>query len=238
MVAKRAGQFAGGFLNSPFGVGLLAIGAIGVTLFIFKDRISEFFGGLKFPEVTLPTINLPDITFPTFEFPEFPTIEFPEFPSFEFPSFEFPDFSNLFVSGGGELPDLPTSPEITAEIESQGGGPIGPCDIKQDAQGNVTIVCQDDAPMDMFSGVPSPPPLPPPPITVDPFLETEGEFVGGGPSFIGGSIGQTPLTGLFQVLDLFPGFSASQAANFLFQFSGILPSEALGLSQFEQFQGA
>jgi len=76
---------------------------------------------------------------------------------------------------------------------------------------------------------------PPIPIIVDPELETEGDFTGGGPSFIGGSIGQTPVTTLFQVLDLFSGFSASQAANFLFQFSGISPSDALELEQFQKF---
>jgi len=79
VVAKTAGSFLGSIANNP---GIIAIAAIGLTLFIFRDRISEFFAGLKFPE------------FPEITFPEFPTIEFPEFPAIEFP--EFPDFGSFF----------------------------------------------------------------------------------------------------------------------------------------------
>jgi len=101
MVAKRAGQFAGGFLNNPG-----ALAAIGIvvsiitTLVIFRNDIRNFFGGISEGfgniDITLPTINLPTFEFPTFEFPEitFPTFEFP---TFEFPTFEFPSFEDVFM---------------------------------------------------------------------------------------------------------------------------------------------
>jgi len=79
--AKAAGSFIGALFNNPT---FLIIGALGITLFIFKDKISEFFGGLKFPEFPA----FPEINFP--EFPKFPDITFPDFP-------DFPDFTNQFT---------------------------------------------------------------------------------------------------------------------------------------------
>jgi len=63
--------------------------------------------------------------------------------------------------------------------------------------------------------------------TVIQSLGTEQEFIGGGVGFMGGSVSPTPITTLTQVLDLFPQATASQAANFLAEFSGILPEAAL-----------
>jgi len=235
------GASIGSALSSPFGLGVLGLGAVAVTLFIFKDRISEFFqNALKIPpiDITLPTINIPN-PFEGFEFPTF------ELPTFELPTFELPEFNlcTLFGIGCPEEPaepDPPTTPiieEVTEQCNEN-------CNIVQDAAGVVTIQCVCDG--EVFSGVGVPPPPeipppppelpPPPPIIIDPELDVEGEFEGGGPSFIGGGIGQTPITTLFQVLDLFPLLSASGAANFLFQFSGISPSDALNLEQFMQFQ--
>jgi len=77
------------------------------------------------------------------------------------------------------------------------------------------------------------PPLPPDTpagdfgTTVIQSLGTEQEFIGGGVGFQGGSVSPTPITTFSQVLDLFPGITASQAANFLSEFSGILPEAAL-----------
>jgi len=111
MVAKRAGQFAGGFLNNPG-----ALAAIGIvvsiitTLVIFRNDIRDFFGGIGegFGQIQLPAINLPDITFPTFEFPD---ITFPSFPDITFPSFPdinitFPSFEDFFM-----VPDPFVEPE-------------------------------------------------------------------------------------------------------------------------------
>jgi len=52
-----------------------------------------------------------------------------------------------------------------------------------------------------------------------------GTNVSGLPIF--GTIQETPITTLTQVLDLFPKLTASQAADFLGEFSGILPQAAL-----------
>ena len=62
--ADSIGKGLGGFFSSPFGLGLLALGAI----FIFRDKISSFFqsgfdaigGGLGDININLPAINLPD----------------------------------------------------------------------------------------------------------------------------------------------------------------------------------
>jgi len=76
------GGFLGSFLSNPFGLGLLGVAALGITLYIFRDKISGFFqsgfdsisSGLV--NIELPDINLPDINFPNFNFPE---ITFPDF---------------------------------------------------------------------------------------------------------------------------------------------------------------
>jgi len=109
MVARQAGSFLGGIANNP---GIIAIAAIGLTLFIFRDRISEFFAGLKFPE------------FPPIEFPEFPTIEFPEFP-------EFPDFGSFFDNFFGGNGDEPPFTEVPTEepTELPGGSWYWSCRI-------------------------------------------------------------------------------------------------------------
>ena len=72
--ADSIGKGLGGFFSSPFGLGLLALGAI----FIFRDKISSFFqsgfdaigsglgGGLGDININLPAINLPTINLPDF----------------------------------------------------------------------------------------------------------------------------------------------------------------------------
>lgn len=240
VAGRGAGSFLGGIFNNP---GVVIVAGIGLALFIFKDKIGDFFGGIaegfKFPE-----INLPDITFPEFNFPEFPEIVIPPLPTLD----DFPSLCSLF--GIGCPTDLDTElppPPPTAIVQEVTELCNENCQIVQDAQGGVTIQCECDGeifsgsqppPDDLISSLPPPPPDPVlPPIIIDPELDLDPEdFAGGGPSFIGGSIGQTPITTLFQVLDLFPGLSASGASNFLFQFSGILPSEAIDLDQFKQFQ--
>jgi len=237
------GSTIGGFLTSPFGLGILGVAALVGGLFVFRDKISEFFqNALKIPDIN---INLPDLpTLP--DLPPLPTLP---------PNI----LCTLFGIGCDEPPEEPI--ESSEGLFTQEERDLCQCgtSIVQDASGLVTetcITCQpppppnpmlDEEPSDAelfamdfpepFVDPPPPPPEPDlPPVIVDPFLETEGEFMGGGSGFIGGSIGQTPITTLFQVLDLFSGFSASQAANFLFQFSGISPEEALNLDQFKQFQ--
>ena len=56
-------------------------------------------------------------------------------------------------------------------------------------------------------------------------LPTKQTFEGGGVSFIGGTIRENPIDTLSEVLIEFPELTASQAADFLNEFSGILPSQ-------------
>jgi len=233
------GAAAGRFISNPR---VLLLAALGIGLFVFRDKISDFFAGLKFPE-----INLPEINFPEFDFPEFPTL--PPLPTacslFGIGceeegtngtngggGFEFPNLCSLFGIGCDE-PDQPLTEEDQFDDSGLAGIDLTPSGEPAVDFNDAEIFAEDfpEEPTGTFGDQ-----TPPPPIIIDPDLETEGEFVGGGPSFIGGSINETPVTTLFQVLDLFGGFSASQAANFLFQFSGISPTEALDLDQFKSFQ--
>jgi len=91
MVAKRAGQFAGGFLNNPG-----ALAAIGIvvsiitTLVIFRNDIRDFFGGIGegFGQINLPDINIGFPSLPGITLPSFPDITLPSFPDITLPSFE------------------------------------------------------------------------------------------------------------------------------------------------------
>jgi len=117
MVAKRAGQFAGGFLNNPG-----ALAAIGIvvsiitTLVIFRKDISDFFGR-SFGEAAVEgagaaissglssagenitnfftNLELPSFELPSFELPSF------ELPSFDLPTIEFPSFEDVFGEPSG-----------------------------------------------------------------------------------------------------------------------------------------
>jgi len=136
--ARAAGSFLGGIFNNP---GIVIIAAIGLALFIFKDRISEAFGsiGQNFGNIELPDINLPDINLPDINFPEFP--EFPEFP-------DFGDFFDFF--GGGrpvhdddhEHADLPPDVEDTGLLtpEERARCECG-TNVIQDIQGDVSETC-------------------------------------------------------------------------------------------------
>jgi len=229
VVAKSAGSFLGGIFNNP---GIIAIAAIGITLFIFKDRISEFFAGLKFPE-------FPDITFPEFPaFPEFPDITFPEFP-------DFGSFFDNFFNGNGEEP--PFTEEPTEEPTELPGGPgIGPVEFppgcfvnslgQLDCPTPPTFdVCKENPELCEPESIPEPgdddfigPVQPDEPFSLDNFFQDTPPiqppfmppvdlppgFSGGGPSFEGGTIFETNdcFLSLNQLIEKY-GVSASQAAD-------------------------
>jgi len=222
MVAKKAGQFAGGFLNNPGAIAAVGIvTAILAALVIFRNDIRRFFGGFELPEITLPTINLPTINLPSFELPSFelPSFELPSFelPSFELPSFELPSFElPSFELPSFELPmigdvDFTGSGQAGARGARGGGGGVGP----------IMAEPQPFFPPDFD-------------IPISPGLldDVVGPFMGGGPSFEGGFIFQTPIENLSlsQIIDMF-NVTASQAADILAQARGFTPEEEAFLSQ-------
>jgi len=224
--AKAAGSFLGGLSNNP---GIIIIAVVAIALFLFRDRISNAFAsvgqGLGEINIQLPEINLPDISFP-------------ELPTFEFPSL--PSLPPIF--GGGE-PE-PTPPEAGPVPPDESGGFVGleipeGCTVNPDG----TIACPTPPTFDVCAtfpdlcgGVIAPPEQPtqpeqPPIDTSSPFPidvqdpEAGGEFGGGGTGFEGGFIFENPIDTLSEVLAAFPQLTASQAADFLAEFSGILPSQ-------------
>jgi len=226
--ARVAGSGIGAALSSPFGLGLLGVAALAAGLFIFRDRISGFFQNIfKIPPIE---VDLPDVVIDVPPLPDLPPL--PDVP----PNI----LCTLFGIGceaEGSPPPAPP-PDFFDDTGLAGIDltPSGdPAVIFQDA-----IIFAEDFP-EPFVEPPPPPPVvapPPPPIVVDPALDIppDVEFMGGGVSFIGGSIGQNPVDTLFEVLGLFPKLSASGAANFLFLHSGISPSDALMLDDFKRFQ--
>jgi len=282
--ARVGGRGIGAALSSPFGLGALAVGGLLIGLFVFRDRISNFFSNIP----AQITGALPDITINLPELPSFPEIKFPEItlPSLPPP----PDFSSLFEGLFGFLNQQKDISGETFELNGKEGmfgmdttfdkdtgiiegkpptidlglgegfskiDPLGEIAFNQ-LKGSLfnTLTNLGQTPSEAFNllkdvefkdgfgalddilqqfNTPFTPPLPPDtPIdpsfrdgTVIQSLGTEQEFMGGGQGFIGGSVSPTPITTLTQVLALFPQATASQAANFLAEFSGILPEAAL-----------
>jgi len=241
--ARAAGSFLGGLANNPaFIITAIVLGG----LFIFRDRISSAIGGLGAAAVEgigdiniqLPEIKLPEIKFPEFNFPEF-----------KFPEFKFPDF-NIF--GGGDIP------QPQKMVENTGLDPLATCEcgasVVQDAFGNVNVTCHECAPAavrnpaldrepsdaELFAS--QDPNLTPAQqfvqdeqkFGVSSFLidEPTQKFEGGGLSFIGGSIFETPITAqstLSFIIDKL-GVSASKAASIRAELRGFTQEEALFLA--------
>jgi len=242
---------------------LIALGALGIGLFIFRDKISTFFSNITGGAETANLLgenllsNLQgtqDLLLGINKF--FTDFKFPELPSFEFPSFEFPEFKFEFPSFDlfGPGPMMPQkmvedtglfTPEQLALCECGSS-------IVQDAFGNVNQVCKQCAK----------PPGPDPNLAKEPsdaelfakdfpetfqeltpvqqFLVTDKgvdissflldeptqQFTGGGISFMGGSIFETPIENLSlsQIIDKFM-VTASQAANLKAIAQGFTPEE-------------
>jgi len=245
MVAKAAGGFLGGILNNP---GAVILGGIAIALLFFSGDIRKAFGSLgenfgkiELPAITLPTINLPEINFPE--------INFPDFPDF---SFLGDIFGNIGGSTNDPFnpPDEPTP--VDDPILDSDLGPITPgtnCVLMPDG----TVSCDTGPQFDVCVAFPQlcapgaggpPPDIPPeifdpggligggpPPIIIPDDISAqiegpESEF-GGGPSFIGGitTFGSDIVDTLSEVLNIFPGLSASQAADALASNPGLLPGE-------------
>jgi len=206
----------------------------------------------KFPDFTFPEFKFPEITFP--EFPAFP--ELPDFASiFETFSKQFTSPTEVptleegeegtgllegFVGGEGGEPKLPEGKNLFQTVfESIFGKDPTPTQEFQAGKVGLSGLSGTQELINFF-GFPFAPKeetekeieqFVPTPSTVISLLPDPQEFGIGGTNVSGlpifGTIQETPITTLSQVLDLFPNLTASQAADFLGEFSGILPAAAL-----------
>jgi len=236
-------------LKSP-GTGGIAIivaailGVLAVSAFFISRSLRDF----QFPEINLP--GLPDITFPSFPeitfpsfpeitFPSFPEINFPEFPTIEFPSFfreegeqaSFGPFQRESPGGQVIAPGLAGGLQERQRALREGQDPDepqGPGFLEQfPFAGSIESVIgrlgEMLTPAQAFAqeerGVEP---------QVQTTLETGQQFFGGGPSFIGGFVTETPIEflSLNQIIEMGLASSASEAAS--------LRAEAIGFTEEEQ----
>jgi len=229
-----AGSFIGGLANNP---AIVIIALILGGLFIFRSNISEAFGSLgenfgkiEFPDITLPEINLPSLDFDislgdplgaagaalggageaaggffeglTEQFDSFIKGLTPSVPLTEADQFDFSDLE------GGVSP-MPT------------GEPAPPF---SDA-----AIFAKDFPEEFI-----PIQTTPESVTVAPSLldDVMAPFTGGGVSFEGGTIFETPLENLSlnQIIEKL-GVTASQAANLQGIAEGFTPEQEAFLTQ-------
>jgi len=233
VVAKSAGSFLGGIFNNP---GVVILAGLAILLLFFQKDIREAFGsfGESFGKIELPDITLPEITFPEIKFPDFP-------------DFKFPDITNIF--GGGQ--DVGTDVD---KLLAAGGTP-------QDVEALLTeeerlLDPNRDPTKFLPPDLPTRQPIgeifPDQPVSISDFInrftkpteqdfgvtvspalldETQG-FIGGGISFEGGTIFETPIENLSlsQIINKFM-VTASQAANIKAQAIGFTPEEQAFLNQ-------
>lgn len=242
-----AGGFLGGLFNNP---GVLVLGVVAILLLFFQkdirqafgslgEGISEGIGGLGDIDINLPEFNFPDISFPDITFPSF------DFPDITFPSFDFGDpfagVADFFAPKvEEERMDVPFGdtdqiidivPDVTGGRADRLRDVIDPViperDPALDLEPSDAELFARDFPEPFVPISPTPEPQPiTPSILPEPISPITGT---GGPSFEGGTIFENPLDTLSEVIDLFPGITASQAADFLNENFGISPSAALAI---------
>jgi len=229
MVAKRAGQFAGGFLNNPGALAAIGIAvSIITTLIIFRNDIRGFFG-TTIPEalgslgdinIQLPSIQLPSFELPTFDF-TLPTIEFPSFEDI----FGEPPLEPAPLTQPGEglfnPADQPVVPTPIDVALSEGATP-------EDIAAMLTpeeIALDPNQDPSLFQ----PPVIEPIPLP-DPISPITGF---GGPSFEGGTIFETPIENLSlnQIIEMGLAETASEAANLKAIAEGFTPEQEEFLGQ-------
>jgi len=196
---------------------VLALAALGIGLFVFRDKISEFFsnitGGVEGAAAIGKTTgilnenlqgNLTGIQdilsgdiFKDFKFPELPSFNF-EFPSVTIPDIDFP---NIFEPR--ETTDITETPAAEGRASDRGR----------------TI------PEIIESIIPS--------GSIQSGIQGQ-QFTGGGPSFIGGSVTEIPIErlSLGQIIERL-GVTASQAASLRAEAIGFTPEEQAFLNQGE-----
>jgi len=219
----------------------------------FADLGKNISGGLGDINIQLPSFELPSFEFPELPSFELPTFEFPELPSFEFP--ELPDFAGLFSGfqeqfnnlftggarngGGGDFTDV----GMAGARGERGGAPLPEIplrDIADDIEGltpaqSFAFIERGVIPtgFQVVDGVlvreMQAAPIPADPFSVSSFLLQEPlqTFTGGGVSFEGGAIFETPIENLSlsQIIDKGLAETASQAANLRAIAQGFTPEE-------------
>lgn len=232
--ASSIGSGLGSFFNNP---GVVGIAAIAIGLFLFRDKISNFFQsgvdsiGAGIGDIN---VNLPAINFPTFEFP---TIELPTF-NFDFgDTFKgiqdsldkiFVQFSNLDQPGRemGSTPD----PDVIPDFSGRGTRP-DPVDQGPIINPEGTIPLDPNRPLslDQLAAFARPSAIAP---QIVQSAIPDQQFFGGGPSFISGSVSEIPLErlSLGNITEML-GISASAAASLRAEAIGFTPEETAFLSQ-------
>jgi len=198
------------------------------------------FPDISFPDITFP--SFPDITFPSFPDITFPSFDFdfPDFPDViggaqdffgglqsDFDQFIMDSQTNIDAAGGGVsdffgglqqdfnnfiaglTPDQPLTEADQFDDSGLAGIDLTPSGVPPPPFRDAEMFAQDFPEEFIPNEIPTP--FTPPPEIISDF---EQEFTGGGPSFIGGSVTETPTCNLSlsQIIDKF-GVSASQAAN-------------------------
>jgi len=227
--SKAAGSFLGGITNNLGVVGIaLGLGA----LFIFRDKISDFFQK-GFDSLKFPDINLGDINFPEIKFPEFPSINIFNDPTSSIAGETVPfgdDGSTVTIPADTIVnPDGTVSSStppilnlddqsrqeallqleinrLRSELENE----LAAIPASEDISGAEFTKAINEAEFRARQQDPIR-------IISDQNVQTDiegNQFSGGGVSFIGGSVTETPIRflSLGQIIDRF-GVSASRAAD-------------------------
>ena len=214
---------------------LLALAALGIGLFIFRDKISGFFsditggaqgaaqiaetGGILGANLQSNLVGIQDIlSGKILEGIQLPKIEIP---SFEFPTFQFPEIKLPEIFTGTTLTETGAAiaragdrdrifPEPTPEVQ----GPIAPIDPSR------PTTLADFIPKMIEAIIPT---------TVQTTIPDQ-QFIGGGPSFIGGTVSEIPLErqSLSDIINNL-GVTASQAASLRAEAIGFTPAEQIFL---------
>lgn len=227
MVAKKvagvagsaAGGAVGGFFSTPGAIVSVGIGtAIVAALIIFRNDIRGFFGGLEFPDIN---IDIPN-----------------PFENFQFPTFEFPDVGDVLGSIGKTITEAAgqiLNPQGAPTTESEGTA-VDFTESGMAAARGARGGAGEPEPIEVLLPLPEQGEQRDFGVTIAPSLLDSiiGPFIGGGPSFEGGTIFETPIENLSlnQIIERF-GVSASEAASIRAEAIGFTPEEEAFLTQGE-----
>lgn len=233
-LTKSAGSFLGGITNNPGSIAiLLGLGA----LILFRKDIRETFSGISksFGNIGKVDIKLPDISFPSI--PQFvpnifgkvdPTVTTP-IPSVITGKIFDPRMGEVPLEAAevrAVIPELIGLPD-RGFIET-GPEPIGAKSVQdllnRIARRDAAIAPEEQVEprMDEMAAM----------VNIPSQIQGQ-QFFGGGPSFIGGTVFETPITGessLGFIIDKL-GVSASRAASIRAEARGFSPEEEAFLNQ-------